>query len=256
MATMREDVAATREDVAEMKSDVRYLVEALREVRGEQEQHDARLDVLEKRHVRTMAYVAGLSTAGGFFGGGTLVALKDKILALLGVLAVLMMAGCAAEGPNGADAFWHDNLKPVPVYLHEDMRPSCIDAHLAARELWKEKCLVDYLRPRIVSDKWEGWYGSDGPRGTISARDATIPPPALGVAQQKQLNQRMLSCRIKMSTEFREDETCTTSVAAHELGHCLGLEHTYEADEWDHLMFWVGNGGLEITEDECAWVTQ
>lgn len=245
-----------REDIATIKSDVRHIIDRLESV----DQLEKRVDQIERKGIRVAAYVAGLSTIGGGAAGALLVYLREKVAALfLALFVILFVAGCAGTGPNGADAYWHGSVGPVPVYIHEGMRPECIDAMFAARDLWKEKCLVDYLRPRVVSDSWEGWRGSEAPAGTISVRDATLPLGPLASTQYRRFFKRMRWARIRFSLDGRPEDVCNVHVAAHELGHALGLSDRYSAKDEELLMFWTYDGDVEddkVTEDECAWVTQ
>jgi hypothetical protein len=161
-------------------------------------------------------------------------------------------ASCAQPvGPYLADRYWHAADRPVAVYVNADMEPECIDAAREALDFWAQ--YVDYLEPHFV-DRSVVEAGLNGI--SITSMPDTPTNDFAGMAYPYAIRTRSTYVGINLyhpigCEDFR--------VAAHELGHGLGLHDRGLEAPRALMCSWEAGGcldGIELDDSEIAWVNQ
>lgn len=237
MGTFSEALSGLRSDVRELRREVREDVSDLRdEMRTELHALRSEVGALKADKTRAKGWIAGALAVASFLGTLAHWLVPCAIAALL--------VGCSL-GPNGADSYWHDRWRPVPVLVDASMRPDCVQAAREGVEFWRD--LGAPLRAAEVTTDRSVF--SKGTLGAIVITERTLALNVRGATECTELETRIRSAVVRLA----RDEECHWAVVAHELGHAQGLEH---ADEPYMLMYPWGPGGDALSRAEIEWVRQ
>jgi len=152
--------------------------------------------------------------------------------ATFGVCLLALLVGCSEH--------------PLIGILEADLTPECIESIAQADEFWADKLDVDHVfelretdKTDIKPDYREVTFGSFTHKKYV------------GLARsEKDASRRVYSGRVLFN-----DGKCTVGVAAHEMGHILGLHD--RRDDRESLMYYIAlgerhGGGFKLTPDELG----
>ena len=172
--------------------------------------------------------------------------------AVVSVIISVLLSGCARDdAPNYADAWWH---RTPTIEIDGTMPPECVEAALAGVDLWLGLGVDAYVRETgRISDA----VLSSPTTGKISLTYRAnlsdvwvVSAETVGAARSRDVLRRIRACAAAA-------QACEAVIFAHELGHCLGLNHSPEPG-W--LMSANAGGHPEwfenVSDEEIEWVTQ
>jgi hypothetical protein len=153
------------------------------------------------------------------------------LLALSGdAAACATVAGEVATSPRA----WPQWRRPVAVLVDAGMPSACIEAAFIGVSWWTDQG-VDYLAPELVPSTHPAVIGV--PRaGEVGITSGPLTAPAVGLTQWTAAGGLMHDAIVTLDFE---DDGCVWQVAAHELGHALGLRDLYGREDWENVMLGV-----------------
>ncbi len=166
--------------------------------------------------------------------------MREFFLAVL-IAVVVHCSGCSADTSGlRPNAYWRQ--RPVTVYVNEEMSQPCLDSVEEALLFWGQ--FVDYLNPEYVTAVQPQILGIDK-AGTIAFTAGLLSDNVAGETYYLMTESgEMHSAHITLAL-------CTPSVAAHELGHALGLR---DVDDTTNLMNWYNAEGWGLTDEQLESV--
>lgn len=169
-------------------------------------------------------------------------------------LALLAFTACAADELGDDVAMLHESwcegvqphfaTRPVQVQLSEALTDRCAETVLGALDFWRARG-VSLVASSVPIDAPSLDPKQHVP-GVVSVRWTFIDGPVEGEATVSMT----LLCDV-FDAKVRLDK-CTPGIAAHEIGHSLGLAHHPDVGNLMHET--IEDMGWDLDADQLAWV--
>jgi hypothetical protein len=179
----------------------------------------------------TRTWLSGIVAAAG--AAAALLSRKDILAWFLGCWA-LMLAGCVnvpvGYRPLASASEWSANMRPVTLYVSDKLTPQCIEAVAAGILFWYAHGVTYVTIGGTVPEARtapEEIMMSEIVVSAGSPKEATHAAATL----QYRAHGEMLAARVVFRSGY-----CAPVVAAHELGHALGLP---DVDMPGNVMHWA-----------------
>jgi hypothetical protein len=227
VTSIREEIRAAREETRE---------DMIR-LHGRLDDLEVKVQALRENHSWAKGVWAAVVTVGG-----AAFALAGWLLRVW-PLGFLFLAGCVA-GPYGAESKWPQALRPVVVRIDSAMSPACLEAARVAFRYWNS--IADYLRLEEVPNPGRPQWGE------IRVHEGDLKEPDwIGGTN------RHTATALEPDGILHADVTlgcgCTVRanvLAAHELGHALGLTHSPDP----YALMYEAPAHWALTDEEWWWV--
>lgn len=145
---------------------------------------------------------------------------------------------------------WQVGVLPVDVLASSNLSGCQFNAIEVGAEQWENEVGAELFHIAPVSADHDAFDGA-APEGTIAAESASLKPPTVGLATIWHSPDRIIrSVRVQLDEENGCD--LVDRVAAHELGHALGLEHAAHPDCLLYMS--VVEGPWRIHDYEIEWI--
>lgn len=129
---------------------------------------------------------------------------------------------------------WPEWRRPVLVAVDASMPGGCAQAAFDGAAWWADRG-VDFLVPELVPSTHPAVLGVPR-RSEVGVTAGPLTPPSIGLTEWNAPQGFMHDAVVTLDFERGG---CTWQVAAHELGHALGLPDLSGRDAWGNIMFFL-----------------